>query len=132
MYLINPPTALGGWGNKDTVTFNMALLLKTFWWAVSIKGLWKQVICVKNMQNREFIMWLCNAALDSSHVSYCWNILLSTKHWFYGNLRWAVGSGSTPAIGLDSLSCMIGSHILSYDLIICLKKMGLYVISQLF
>jgi len=73
-------------------------------------------------------MWLHNGALNPSHISYSWKIILSIEHWLFCNLRWVVGSGSTPTIALDSLSGLIGLHTLSPNLIIYLNNMGLFVI----
>jgi hypothetical protein len=115
--VLTRPKKTGGWGLKNLVYFNTALLASSFWRAANINSIWHRIVADKYFGSLHFCEWLRKPSLIPKRASTFWKGLVAASpvilHW----LRWLPGSGSEIFVGRDKIIGVEDCSILSSSLI---------------
>jgi len=87
------PKVLGGWDIRQPYWFNIALCIKVAWRALTVKGLWHEVIKVKYMKDFPLDLWIRYRLFTQKGGSIFWRS--TCKHFprLLDGLAWHIGNG---------------------------------------
>jgi len=115
----------GGWGLLELLVFGWDLLIKSLWWALYGKGLWKNIIKVKHMKRKVIMEWFRRGGIGVRSGSYIWFSFYKFKRWFLHKLWWSFGKGNQILIGIDSMIGVCSSNYLLQGLDNILHVIGI-------
>jgi ribonuclease HI len=128
---LTKPRRYGGWGLMNLPLFNTALLVSSFWRAVSIDGIWHRIIADKYLGSRPLACWIRKPVFQLRSISSFWKGLVTSNpvilHW----LVWNPGDGTEVRLGCDKILGLGDRSLLSFDLRSLLRNQNLTHLDQI-
>jgi len=113
--VLTRPKKTGGWGLKNLVYFNTALLASSFWRATNLNSIWHRIVADKYFGSLHFCEWLRKPSLIPKRASTFWRGLVAASPVILHRL--SSGSGSEILVGRDKIIGVEDSSLLSPSLI---------------
>ena len=131
LQILNCPKKLGGWGILNIRAFNMALLVKSLWRALSSKGIWAEIVACKYFP-RCPLRFIYNKQLKyPRNISAIWNSFKKVMHILARGLVWYFGDGRMILLSGDKIFGMEEIPQLSSRLAHIFANKGLLYLSQI-
>jgi hypothetical protein len=129
--LLARPRKAGGWGLKNLLTFNTALLASSFWRALTHNSIWHKIVMDKYLGSINLCDWLRKPTLLQKSASPFWKGMVNSSpiilHW----LRWKPGTGKKIKIGRDMIVGLEDRSLLHPDLCSKLTSQNILYLAQI-
>ena len=125
------PWRAGGWDIKDIALFNVAILLKTGWRALTVPGLWHYILRAKYWKEDSVEEWIRYGHKDKVSGSLFWRSFnkqfFRIKNW----LAWQLGSGHKALIEIDPVAGCKSEYYLPLHIIRWIHSQDIWYFHQI-
>jgi hypothetical protein len=125
------PKCYGGWGLRNLIDFNKALVTHTLWRVLKNEGIWHTIIVDKYLPHSTVNNWYRSPSFIYSMASRFWRGLLKTTQWITQWLSWSPERGQLFEIDKDHILGMGNLAIISPSLIEALNERNIFLHIQI-
>ena len=121
---------MDGWGILNACVFNCALLMKSFWWAITSTSIWNAIIRSKYIDEDILFRLSCHDISFPRKISAIWGSFKKILRYFDHRLCWQFRDGGRIPIGFQRILYLQNCAGPSQQLVHSLAHKGIHLLSH--